>query len=106
MKKIFLTLTVGIISISSIFAGINPDLQDEMNEKVIIDLSEIQLNPYSEDFVLVSFKIEKGEIKIQNISGSQALLKKLIVKKMVQMNIESEYDADFIYRYKFTFAKI
>ncbi|NRA12908.1 MAG: hypothetical protein HRT57_13210 [Crocinitomicaceae bacterium] len=56
MKRLFLVFALGFFSISLSFAGGNP---------------EIQLNPYSEYFVLVSFRIVSGEIKIEDISGSQ-----------------------------------
>jgi hypothetical protein len=106
MKKLIVAFVIGLLSMGTSFAASNPGLANEINEKVVIDLSDIELDQYSTDYVLVSFKIENGQIKINEIQGSQVELKKLIIKRLVQMNIESNYNADETYRYKFTFEKV
>ena len=106
MKKLILVVVFGFFSWSSLFAASTPGLDNEIGQKVVIDLSNIELDTYSEDYVLVSFKIVDGQIKINDIQGSQVELKKAIIKKLVQMEIESNYDANATYRYKFTFEKI
>lgn len=106
MKKLVLVFAFGFFSLSSLFAASTPDLESEMTEKVVIDLSDIRLDKYTEDYVLVSFKIVNGEIKINEIKGSQVELTKAIIKELVQMKIESSYDPNETYQYKFTFEKI
>lgn len=106
MKKVVLVLAFGFFSLFSLFAGTVPGLDSEMEQKVVVDLSEIQLDKYVEDYVLVSFNIVDGIIKIDEISGTQVVLTKAIIKELVQMRVESKYDADVTYRYKFTFEKV
>ncbi|MFT5778153.1 MAG: hypothetical protein ACI837_001109 [Crocinitomicaceae bacterium] len=105
MRKLIVVFVLGVLSISSSLAG-GPRLVDEIKEKVILDLSDVELNQYAEDYVLVSFKIVNGKIEIKDISGTQVELKKLIVKKLVQMNIESNYNVNALYSYKFKFEKV
>ena len=105
MKKFLVMFVVGVLSISASFAA-EPNLVDEIHEKVAPDLSTVELDQYATDYVVVSFHIENGKIKINTIDGTQLELKKLIVKELVQMNVESNYDEDATYRYKFTFEKV
>ena len=106
MKKVAFALMVGILAFSPTFASNNPELVEEIHEKVIIDLSTIELDKYNQDYVLVHFKISNGRIDILEAHGSTIELKELIVKKLMQLDIKSNYLESGIYRYNFTFEKI
>ena len=105
MKKLIVVFVVGLLSASFSFAA-EPSLSEEINDKVIIDLSNVELDQYSQDYVLVSFKIVSGQIIINGVRGTQAILKKMIVKELSSMRIESNYEPNATYRYKFTFKKV
>jgi hypothetical protein len=106
MKKIVLLVAMAFLMINTASAGNNPNLKKLLNRKVKIDLTHIELDKYTTDFVKVSFKIIKGEIQIVNIQGSQNELKKEITKALKKLNITCDYEEGEIYEYKFTFEKI
>ena len=91
---------------SKSFAINDPSLVDEISSKVTLDLSMVELDQYTPDYVVVRFKIVDGEIKIKEIESSKFELKKLVIAKLLQMQIESDYNPEEIYAYKFTFEKI
>jgi len=105
MRNLVVVLVMTLSSMINVLAS-SPSLSNEIHDKVSLDLSNIELDKYAEDYVFVSFKIQDGQIMINNIKGSQTELKKLIVKELVQMEIESEYDENKLYQYRFTFEKI
>lgn len=105
MKKLAVLFVVSILT-SSAFAGENPKkLFKEINRKMILDFSDIQLNQRNKDYVMVHFKIVDKEIEITKISGSQNDLKEMIESKLNDMLIRSDYDANKVYKYKFTFEE-
>lgn len=103
MKKLIVLFVISLLTISSSFATKNPELIQEIERKVIVDLSGIQLNEHTQDYVMVNFKIIEDEIKILEISGTSLELKEIIIKELCEIEVDSNYNSDFTYRFKFTF---
>ncbi|NOQ73111.1 MAG: hypothetical protein GQ574_13985 [Crocinitomix sp.] len=103
MKKFILIVTVLIASIS--FGSVNPSLKNEIVNNVNPNLSEIQLDEYHQDFVVVSFYVEDCQIHIIDIQGSQQELIDLISNELLEMYIQKEHSALDVFNYKFTFEK-
>ena len=103
MKK--LMFIAGIL-ISNISIGAeNPPLKNEITDKLILDLSEVELDENVQDFVVVGFYVCNGEIEITEITGTQKQLVQKVKNKLSQMTIEQDYDEETLYRYKLTFQK-
>jgi hypothetical protein len=75
MKKLIFIVAV-LISNISLGADVQP-LKAEITEKLIIDLSMVELDENHQDFVLVSFYIFNGAIEIAEISVQENLIKKI-----------------------------
>ena len=105
MKSVIVLIVISVLSISTSFASVNPELRKEIERKVIVDLSKVDLNESNLDYVMVNFSIEQGKINIQEISSSNSELKEIILKKLYGLNIESESNEQQMYTYKFTFEK-
>lgn len=103
MKKLLLIIAVSIAQIS--WGAINPPLQNEITDKLILDLSEIELDENHSDFVRVNFRICEGRIELEEITGTQKELVQKVKNKLKQLFIEGTYDEEALYRYKFTFEK-
>ena len=101
MKK--LMFIAGVLISSFSFGSDNLPLRNEITEKLILDLSEIELEEYDEDFVVVSFMISEGEISIKEITGTQKQLVQKVKSKLIQLDIEELYTEDVLYRYKVMF---
>lgn len=104
MKKGILVIGMMLMTIVSSFAAGNPTLSEEIKEKVIIDLSDVELNESKTDFVITHFKIIEGQIKLLGIEGSTEVLEQIIAEKLNGMEISAEC-ADCTYMYRFTFEK-
>ena len=104
MKKLIFIVAV-LISNISLGADVQP-LKQEITNKLIIDLSKVELDANHQDFVLVSLYICKGEIEIAEISGTQNELVQRVKSKLSKLTIEQKYDEGTLYQYKFTFKKI
>ncbi|XOV68854.1 MAG: hypothetical protein ACFHU9_06650 [Fluviicola sp.] len=104
MKKVIVALVVGFLSISTSFAGENPKLLKEIQRKVKVDLSGIQLEKSKEHFVLVKFKIVNNEIEVLNVKGSKKELTDLMMEELEEMFITSDSDPKKTYHFKFNFA--
>lgn len=105
MKKLVLCLVLGF-STMSYSMPISGGIGSELKNKVNVDLSAIQLNKYEEDYVLVDFKVVDGMIEIVKASGTQSDLIELMVSELQTLVVESGYEKDMVYRYKFTFEKV
>ena len=105
MKSVIVLIVISVLSISTSFASVNPELRKEIERKVIVDLSKVDLNESNLDFVMVNFTIEQGKIIIQDINSSNTELKEIILKKLYRLNIESASNEQQMYTYKFTFEK-
>ena len=104
MKKLIFIVAV-LISNISLGADVQP-LKEEITEKLIIDLSMVELGESHKDFVLVSFYICNGVIEITEISGNQKELVQKVKTKLSKLKIEQTYNEGTLYQYKFTFKKI
>lgn len=102
MKKLATILVFSLISISASFAGENPKLFKEINRKLKVDLSQMNLSRDHQNYVVVKFKIVNGEIEILDAVGSQEL-RQLIIEKLEAMDIQATSDESKVYRYKFNF---
>ncbi len=96
----------GVIITNISMAADNPCLQKELREKLILDLSEVQLDADHQDFVVVSFHICDDKIAIVEVTGTQKQLVQKVKQKLLALCIEEGYDETQLYRYKFTFEKI
>ena len=66
MKKIIFIVAI-LISNISLGAGGIPTLNEEISNKLILDLSMVDLDENHQDFVVVSFHICNGEIEVEEI---------------------------------------
>ena len=57
-----------------------------------------------EEIQIICYKYFIGNIL--KIIGTQAVLKELVVKELEKMQVESDYNSNAVYRYKFTFEKV
>ncbi|MDG1330947.1 MAG: hypothetical protein P8P74_01350 [Crocinitomicaceae bacterium] len=105
MKKVIVLIAISLLNIGSSFAGSDPELKEEITQKVQIDLSGITLDKYEEDFVHVEFKIYDGLINVVNIKASQPELKELIMDKLNEIHIKTSYSENEIHNFNFTFKK-
>ena len=103
MKRIVSLMVIGLFSISMSFAESNPELIEEIGEKVQIDLSAITLDQYEQDFVKVEFKIYDGLIQIVNIKASQPELRDMIISELEAIKVKNPYSETKVYNFNFTF---
>ena len=102
MKKLATIIALSLISISASFAGENPKLFREINRKLKVDVSQLNLSNAHQNYVVVKFKIVNGEIEILDAVGSHEL-RQLIIQKLEEMDINASSDESKVYRYKFNF---
>ncbi|MCH2223379.1 MAG: hypothetical protein MK066_01325 [Crocinitomicaceae bacterium] len=105
MKKGVLIIGMMFMTIAASFASGHPTLAEEIREKVIIDLSDVELNEAEEDFVITHFQIVDGEIELLGIEGTSEELEKIIEKKLNGMMINASCQGCETYMYRFTFEK-
>lgn len=87
------------------FGSNNPSLKNAIVGQVQPDLTEIKLNEFHQDFVVVSFCVKDFQVQILDIQGSQKQLIKMISEELSEMYIQREYPDSDIYNYKFIFKK-
>lgn len=104
MSVLVAMLFMGITS----FAGNGEPggLLKELKKKVSVDLNGMEINKTKKDYVIVSFRIVDGEIKILEVNGTNKYLKDKMIEKLCSLNVESTYDPSKTYNYKFTFDEI
>jgi len=105
MKKLAAVFGICLLSVHAAFAGTNPELSEEINQKVIVDLSGVELNQNCQDFVIVRIKIINGAIEIQGVQGSTFELEKIILDKLSSLEIEADCNEEQQFAYKFTFEE-
>ena len=105
MKKVVIAFLVALLPIASTFAGENPKLFKEIQRKITLDLSQLNLEKTKEHYVIVQFKIVNGNIDIINVNGTEEELTELTLCELEEMCINSKTNPDTIYRYKFSFEK-
>lgn len=102
MKKLVAIFVFSLVAVSTSFAGENPKLFKEINRKLKVDVSEMQLSKVHKNYVVVKFKIVNGEVEILGAVGSEEL-RQMIVEKLEAMEIDTKADNSKVYRYKFNF---
>ena len=102
MKKLVAIFVFSLVAVSTSFAGENPKLFKEINRKLKVDVSEMQLSKVHKNYVVVKFKIVNGEVEILGAVGSEEL-RQMIVQKLEAMEIDTKADNSKVYRYKFNF---
>lgn len=105
MKKVVVLVAISLFNIGFGFAGSDPELKEEITQKMQIDLSTITLDKYQGDFVNVQFKIFDGAIYVLNIEGSQDELKQLVMTKLNEIHVHTPYSESEVHNFKFTFKK-
>ena len=105
MKNVVVLLLMTLIS-SATIAGENPkDLYKEINRKVYLDLSQIELDAQQKNYVEVQFKVVDSVIKVINVNGSMPKLESMITEELSKMNISSDCDEEIVHNYRFTFER-
>lgn len=105
MKKVIVLLVLSALTMSASVSSKNPELSKEIERKIVVDLSDVELDEYSPDFVIVSFRIVANEIKILEINGTSKVLKERIIQELYDIKVESDHSEHQTYHYKFTFQK-
>lgn len=100
-----LIFIIAILTSNLCFGAGGQPLKNEITNKLILDLSKVELHKNHEDFVVVNFYISNGEIEITDITGTQKELIQKVKSKMSTLKIQQAYEEGVIYRYKFTFEK-
>lgn len=103
MKKTIVLLILSVLTLSATVHPKNNELVKELRRKVYVDLSNIELSNSTTDFVMVSFKIKEAGILIQEVSSSNEELENALIKKLYKLKIDSPYNQNQLYNYKFTF---
>jgi len=104
MKKLITIVAISITNIS--FSANNPELKSELTEKLILDLSKVELDQNHQDFVVVSFYVCDDKIEIAEITGTNKELIQKVKNKMSLLKLEDAYDEKELYRFKLTFEKV
>lgn len=76
--------------ITTTFAAEAPTLAQELNKKVIVDLSDVDLTKENTNMVVTRFKVIDGCIEIIALEGTSEELKEVFRKKLQSLKIESE----------------
>ena len=99
-------IIVGVLITNISLGADNRPLTNEITNKLILDLSEVELDEDLQDFVVVSFNVCNDEVQITEITGTQKQLIQKVKTKLSQLIIEQDYNEETLYRYKLTFKKI
>ena len=103
MKKLIFIIAILVSNLS--FGAAGHPLKEEITNKLILDLSKVELHKNHQDFVVVNFYISSGEIEITDITGTQKELVQKVKSKLSTLKIQQAYEEGTLYRYKFTFEK-
>lgn len=103
MKALF--LCIGVVSSLGSLDDRNPELAEELLDKLILDLSEVELNEDVHDYVIVQFTICDQQIEILSIEGSNLAVVEAVQIKMKKLEIDANYQENTLYNFKFTFEK-
>jgi hypothetical protein len=80
-------------------------LSKELSEKLIFNLSAVELHIDHSNFVLISFTSIKNRIELTEILGTQRLLVQKVKNKLAVIHMDKAYDEESLYLYKFTFEE-
>lgn len=107
MKKIIITFAIALTSFLGSFASNPPTLINEIKQKVTVSINNVNLTEYDEQsYLALSFKILNGKVKLYSVKGSSnSKLKRIVLNKLIKMNINSSYEEGKLYNLKFNFKK-
>tara|TARA_B110000037_G_C16778335_1_gene366271 strand:+ start:260 stop:526 length:267 start_codon:yes stop_codon:yes gene_type:complete len=80
-------------------------LSKELSEKLIFNLSDVELHIDHSNFVLISFTSIKNRIELTEILETQRLLVQKVKNKLAVIHMDKAYDEESLYLYKFTFEE-
>ena len=106
MKKLLVVFAIGLSSMSVSYALNYPTLSKEIKQKITDDISYKHIDINNQSFLVVNFSIINGKIRVDKIKGSSnQKIRKYIINKLIHLSIESSYDTNKEYAYKFIFKK-
>ena len=82
-----------------------PTLKSELSEKLVLDLSQVEMQRDIEYRVVVHFSICEKKIMIKAIGGTDAEVVELVRKKLSSIEVDANYEEDTIYGYRFFVEK-
>lgn len=100
-----LLISIGLLGSTAAIDNQEPTLRCELAEKMILDLSEVELHENFQDYVTVQFSICADEIILKSIEGTHDEVIKAVEAKLNSMEINANYEEDKLYSFKFTFEK-
>lgn len=88
------------------FVGNNdPTIKAELKNKLHPDLSDHQLDPYIENYVVVYFKIRNRQIEVIDMESSDRALMTIIKNDLRSLEIKQRYTENKVYKYKLIIQK-
>lgn len=105
MKKVVVAFIVALLTTSASFAGENPKLIKEIQRKIKVDLSNINLERSKEHYVTIRFRVVNKEVEILSLRGSKKELTDMMLKELEEMFIISSSDPEKVYQFKFNFSQ-
>jgi hypothetical protein len=103
------TLILSIIIVSSslinnAYASGEYNLQDQIKETVKFKHGELPMEKSKENFVKVSFTINKvGRLEILNLNYSDEKIKDLLIEKLSEIIIKGNFNSEEVHNYNFSF---
>lgn len=82
-----------------------PTLKNELSDKMVLDLSRVEMQKDVQYRVVVHFSICENKIMIEAIGGVDAEVVELVRKKLSSIEVNADYEEDTIYGFKFLVEK-
>lgn len=82
-----------------------PTLKNELSDKMVLDLSRVEMQKDVQYRVVVHFSICDKKIMIEAIGGADAEVVELVRKKLSSIEVNADYEEDTIYGFKFLVEK-
>jgi hypothetical protein len=105
MKKLVVAFIVTLLATSASFAGENPKLIKEIQRKIKVDLSNINLEKSKEHYVTIRFRVVNKEVEVLSLRGSKRELTDMMLKELEEMFISSDADPKKVHQFKFNFSQ-
>jgi len=103
MKEVLVLLALAVSTSS--FATNKINLGDEIKNKAVFNLQEVDLNSEGKDFVTAKFRIDNDVISVLYIDGTQEILENKVKETLEEMHIQSDYETGKEYVMKFRFSE-
>lgn len=101
MKNILILFAM-FISLNS-FSNATPDVYTEINRKVFIDFTGVDLGEDHKEVVYVEFHILNDEIIIDDVLSENNLVEEKLIERLNRIRINSSYEEGEVYRIKVSF---